>query len=318
MRTPRLGLAVLLAPILLLACRQEMPVAPAQSLTIYYTASLRGNLDGCDCEHNRVAGLVKRAAYLRAQPAGGVALRLDTGDILDSERDPDLAREILEVYRELAYDAVAVGELELGNGLQALRGYLRRYPLLAHNLEAGRSESHLALLTQEPLLLTRGGIRVGLIGLAEAESFQGRREVVQGTVRVQDPILTAQRMLEAFRRRGADLVIVLYHGSEAGARRLATECPGLDLILFGHQNRLIVPEKVGTALIASPGENGNRLGVLDLRLGPQGIAGFEHRLVAFNFARDPDDPGVRRRVTAYRKLLQARLRAEDAERAQSP
>jgi 2',3'-cyclic-nucleotide 2'-phosphodiesterase (5'-nucleotidase family) len=312
MRTPWPLLATLLAPLLLSACRAE---PPSGSLTVYYTASLRGNLDGCSCERNRVAGLVKRAAYLRTLPARGESIRLDAGDLLDPEADPDLAREILAVYRELGYDAVAVGEAELSNGIRALRGYLRRYPLLANNLASGPSESLMAPLTPGPLLHTRGGIRLGVFAVLEPEVLQGRAKFDEAAVRVLDPVATARQMLEACRRRGVNLVIALYHGSEAGAHRLALECPGLDLILFGHQNQLILPEKVGTALIASPGENGNRLGVLTLRLGPQGIADFEHRLVAFNFARDPDDPAVRRRVTAYRKMLQARLRAEDEARA---
>jgi 2',3'-cyclic-nucleotide 2'-phosphodiesterase (5'-nucleotidase family) len=313
MQTLRSRLAILLAPLLLLVCREGQP--PSGSLTIYYTASLRGNLDGCNCERRPTAGLVKRAAYLRALPAGEASLRLDAGDILDKEPDPDLARAILEVYRELRYDAVAVGETELSNGLQFLRGYLRRNLLLAHNLQAGPSDSNSTPLTPEALLLTRGGIRVGLIGLAEADPFQGRGEVVQGKLRVRDSILAAQLLLQACRRRGAMLVIALYHGTEDGARRLAAECLGLDLVLFGHQNRLIPPERVGTALIASPGEDGNHLGVLSLRLGSQGIASFEHRLITFSFARDPDDPSVRRRVIAYRRKLQARLRAEDQTRS---
>jgi hypothetical protein len=46
----------------------SVSLLPAQTLTIYYTASLRGDLDGCACERNRVAGLVKRAAFQRTSP----------------------------------------------------------------------------------------------------------------------------------------------------------------------------------------------------------------------------------------------------------
>jgi 2',3'-cyclic-nucleotide 2'-phosphodiesterase (5'-nucleotidase family) len=107
-------------------------------------------------------------------------------------------------------------------------------------------------------------------------------------------------------------VIVLFHGEDAAARRLAEASPQVDLVLFGHAGWLVPPEKAGRALVASPGEYGNRIGVLTLRLSPegQGIAGFEHRLLAFAYDKDPDDPSVRERVRAYRKKLQERLRSE--------
>jgi 2',3'-cyclic-nucleotide 2'-phosphodiesterase (5'-nucleotidase family) len=105
-------------------------------------------------------------------------------------------------------------------------------------------------------------------------------------------------------------VIVLFHGGDGAARRLAEANPEVDLVLFGHAGWIVPPEKAGRALVASPGENGNRIGVLTLRLGPAGIAGFEHRLLAFAYDKDPDDPSVRERVRAYRKKLQKRLRSE--------
>jgi 2',3'-cyclic-nucleotide 2'-phosphodiesterase (5'-nucleotidase family) len=89
---------------------------PAQSLTIYCTSSLRGNLDGCSCERNRVAGLVKRAAFQRTVSRDDLVL--DAGDILNPYGD--LTSEILAVYRELGYAAVAAGETELSEG--ALQG----------------------------------------------------------------------------------------------------------------------------------------------------------------------------------------------------
>jgi 2',3'-cyclic-nucleotide 2'-phosphodiesterase (5'-nucleotidase family) len=129
-------------------------------------------------------------------------------------------------------------------------------------------------------------------------------------LRLEDPVQTVARLAEEGRKQGARLVIVLFHGEDAAARRLAEASPQVDLVLFGHAGWLVPPEKAGRALVASPGEYGNRIGVLTLTLGPEGIAGFEHRLLAFAYDKDPDDPSVRERVRAYRKKLQERLRSE--------
>jgi 2',3'-cyclic-nucleotide 2'-phosphodiesterase (5'-nucleotidase family) len=280
----------------------------AQELTIYYTSSLRGNLDGCACERNRVAGLVKRAAFQRQVSRD--ALVLDAGDILDATRDPDLSREILSVYRELGYAAVGVGETELSEGVQALVANARRFPFLGHNLQVRSSPERWTPLSARPLLLTRAGVRIGILGVTEPRMLEGREEVVLGNLRLEDPVQTVARLAAECRRQGARLVIVLYHGEDASARRLAEASPQVDLVLFGHAGWLVPPEKAGRALVASPGENGNRLGVLTLKLGPEGIAAFQHRIVAFAYDKDPDDPAVRERVRAYRKKLQERLRSE--------
>jgi 2',3'-cyclic-nucleotide 2'-phosphodiesterase (5'-nucleotidase family) len=281
---------------------------PAQSLTIYYTSSLRGNLDGCSCERNRVAGLVKRAVYQRTVPRD--ALVLDAGDILDATRDPDLTREILAVYRELGYAAVGVGETELSEGVQALAANARRFPFLAHNLLVRSPAGSWAPLSVKPLMLTRAGVRIGILGISEPKVFEGQKDFKEGNLRFDDPVQTAARLAAEARELGARLVIVLFHGADDTARRLAVAVPQADLVLFGHAGWLVPPEKAGHALVASPGEFGNRIGVLTLRLSPNAISGFEHRLLAFDYAKDPDDPSVRERVRAYRKKLQERLRSE--------
>ncbi len=288
------------------------PPLPAQSssLTIYFTASLRGSLDGCSCERNRVAGLVKRAAFQRSVSRD--ALVLDAGDILDATRDPDLTREILDVYHELGYAAVGVGETELSEGAQALVASARRFPFLAHNLSVRSPSGRWAPLSDKPLMVTRAGVRIGIVGISEPKAFEGQPDLKEGNLRFDDPVQTAARLAEQSRKQGAGLVIVLYHGSDDAARRLAEAVPQADLVLFGHAGWLVPPAKVGRALVASPGENGNRLWVLTLTVGPSGVTGFEHRLVAFDYAKDPDDPAVRERVRAYRKKLQERLRSESS------
>jgi 2',3'-cyclic-nucleotide 2'-phosphodiesterase (5'-nucleotidase family) len=297
LRVLLLGAAALLSASLL----------PAQSLTIYFTASLRGNLDGCNCERNRVAGLVKRAAFQRTVPKD--ALVLDAGDILDATRDPDLTREILAVYKELGYAAVGVGETELSEGTEALAANARRFPFLSHNLQI-RTKGGWEPLSAKPLLLTRAGVRIAVLGVTESKALESHPELKEGNLRLEDPVRTVARLAEEARKQGARLVIVLFHGEDAAARRLAEASPQVDLVLFGHAGWLVPPEKAGRALVASPGENGNRIWVLTLRLGASGVESFEKHLVVFAYDKDPDDPSVRERVRAYRKKLQERLRNE--------
>ncbi len=281
---------------------------PAQTLTIYYTASLRGNLDGCACERNRVAGLVKRAAFQRTVPKD--ALVLDTGDILDATKDPDLTREILAVYKELGYAAVGVGETELSEGAPALAANARRFPFLGHNLQV-RPKAAWEPLSAKPLLLTRAGVRIAVLGVTEPKTLEGHKELKEGNLRLEDPLQTVARLAEESRRQGARLVIVLFHGEDAAARRLAEASPQVDLVLFGHAGWLVPPEKAGRALVSLPRGVRQPHRRAHPAAGPRRAStGFEHRMLAFSYEKDPDDPSVRERVRAYRKKLQERLRNE--------
>jgi len=208
---------------------------------------------------------------------------------------------------------VGVGETELSEGAQALAAYARRFPLLAHNLQTGSAGGRWTPLSPKPLLVTRAGVRIGILGVTDPAMLQENKDLKEGRIRLEDPAETVVRLAAACRRQGAKLVIVLFHGQDKAARLLAERSPEVDLILFGHAGWLVPPERVGRALVASPGENGNRIGVLTLRLGPTGIESFEHRLQAFSYEKDPDDPSVRERVRSYRVKLQERLRSETTE-----
>lgn len=64
------------------------------TLTILYSSSLNGNLDGCDCKGHPRGGLVKRAAWLRELENPEQALLVDAGDPLEPYPDQALAEKV--------------------------------------------------------------------------------------------------------------------------------------------------------------------------------------------------------------------------------
>jgi 2',3'-cyclic-nucleotide 2'-phosphodiesterase (5'-nucleotidase family) len=281
-----------------------LPADSQATLTIYYSASLNGNLDGCTCEMNPVAGLVKRAAFLRSAAPGGPVLLLDAGDILDERPDPELAGQILEVYRELGYHAVAAGDQELAAGAAALSAYKSNFPLICHNLRlaGGRSD----LFTREPLLVETGGLRIAVLALLDPSATgTGPYPEVAG-MRVSEPVSAARTILRGGWKERVDLTVMLYHGPLRGVLQILSSCPGIDLAIFAHEGRLVAPQMVGRTLLASPGEEGNHLGILSLRLGSRGIEDFRSETRFFSFEKDADDPQVRRRIEAYRQKQRSR------------
>lgn len=291
-------------------------------LLLYYSASLNGNLDGCTCERNPTAGLVKRADFLRARQ-GEEALRVDGGDLLSAYPDRDLADPILATYGELGYAAVAVGERELSLGVEALCAYRDRYPLLlGHNLSLRLEKGGWTPFSTRPLLVSSGGLRVGVFALLEPGLLRQVPPEVRRRVRLAAPEKAAQAMIRRCEEEGAELILLLYHGTQDGLDRLLARHPTIHLALLAHEQRLIDAGRVGRTVVVSPGEQGNRLGILRLEVagspgrvaGPQSgetwYASLSNGYRLFSFRTDPDDPAVRERIERYREALRSRLQSK--------
>jgi 2',3'-cyclic-nucleotide 2'-phosphodiesterase (5'-nucleotidase family) len=281
-----------------------VPVDAETTLTIYYTSSLNGNLDGCTCDMNPVAGLVKRAAFLRALEPSGPTLILDAGDIFDEYPDPDLERHILEVYEELNYDAIAVGDQEIPSVAANTLEYKTNSHLICHNLLIQNSPPESLVFTPGPVVVESKGLRIGILSLIDPATVPSPSD--KG-IRIADPIPAAEMMLKRYGQMGLDVTVLLYHGPFRNAEELVNACPGIDVAIFAHEQRLVAPRKIGSALLSSPGEEGNQLGILTLHLGPRGIENFESNFRFFSYEEDPDDPAVRSRIDTYRQKLRSLL-----------
>ncbi len=289
-----------------------------RQFTIYYTSSLNGNLDGCVCKGAPKAGLVKRAFYLRKERDVDASLLVDAGDIFDVYEDKLLAREILEVYRELDYDAVAVGDQEFSNGIAALLELLaplaplengEEYPLFCHNLTLCPDQNRCIFFSNEPLIIEKSGLHIGLFALLDPEVFTLYPEEVKKQIKIASPQAVAENMLRKL--ENVDLTVLLFHGSYEKAAELAEKVEGIEVIVVGHEQRLIGAHKVNDSILVSPGEEGNRLGILTLSLtpnGPRGVAKYDNHFRLFRYEGE-DDAAVRRRIERYKLELREKLQS---------
>ena len=287
-----------------------------ETVVVEYTASLDGNLDGCECWGDPVAGLVKRA--VRYRPTRGRAperpdLLLDTGNILPPGTEPELSRHILETYRELGYDLVAPGDQELSDGTDAFRRYLTEYPLGSHNLSLP-----VAAPLEKPVYRNVGAATVAVLSLTGEESFAAYPQEFREQFTLVDPLPVARRLIGS--SSGATHRIVLYHGDRNGAERVANGLSGVDAVIYGRGGELNEELLANGTLLLSPGRHGNRVGRLTLRsrrsLFSPGRVSLRARnsFLFFDYFQDPDDPLVRERIAAYEKMREAAVAAAYGER----
>lgn len=292
-RTAALG-GILLALLTFL-----LSVPGAAGLTVLYSASLNGSLDGCDCPGRPRAGLAARSAWLKALPERGDALLVDAGDVLSGSGDQALSKEILGAYAELGYDAVAIGGREIADGVEALSDHRDRFGLICQNL-AVCSSRHCLFLTPDPLLVEKAGEKIGLFALLDPEVLADYPKETIQDAKLVPPDLLAGSLVSQLVGQGAEWIIVLYQGPVKQAEALARKVRGIHLIIVGSEQKLLSPRKVGGALLVSPGEAGNRVGILQLSRDEKGKVRHSNRFQLFRYGLDPADPEVLNRIERLR------------------
>ena len=252
-----------------------------------------------------------RAYVLRSLPDREKGLLVEVGDIFDVGRDELLAESILQTYNELGYDAVAVGDQEFSNGLEKLLEYRERFPLVSHNLALCPTEDSCIFFSMKPIVVERAGLRIGLFAVADEESYRFSPTGVKDRIKISSPAATAEGMVSRFREQGIDLTVVLFHGYVENARKLAEEVSGMDVIIVGHEQRIIDAERVGSTVLVSPGEEGNRLGTLTVNILRDGTKRYANTFLLFDYTTDQKDARVQERIHDYRIQMRARLQGEN-------
>ncbi|MCU0612860.1 MAG: metallophosphatase, partial [Candidatus Eisenbacteria bacterium] len=230
----------------------------------------------------------------RARVPGRETLLVDSGDLLSGGPLGGLiyagvkGGHMIRFLRALKYDAMAVGNHDFDHGVDNLASAAERasFPFLAANVHARDGG-----LLVEPgwVILRRGGLRVGIIGLVTPSVRQLVSRKTAARFTVEAPAEVGDSLARLLDPR-TDLLVVLSHcGLETDrflARRLG---PTVDLIVGGHSHDLLeTPERQNEVLIVQAGSRLRHLGRLDLIVQNDRIAGFE---ASMTLLRDTASPG---------------------------
>ncbi|MDQ1257372.1 MAG: Bifunctional metallophosphatase/5-nucleotidase [Candidatus Hydrogenedentes bacterium] len=281
-RTRRLSVAGRFAfPILILLAAFAAAEPGSRDLVILHINDTHGCLfeprAGEDDAPDRVAPVEGGAARLatlvrqiRAENPGNV-LFLHAGDDLSSE-DPVTVyyggEATVQTMNALGLDAMTPGNGEFYGGVDrmlALRTNAR-YVLLAANLAYKASGG--AIL--EPWIVREvNGVRVGILGLG----FIRVNHPASKPLLLGDPVEAAKTYVPQLRAK-ADLVLLLTHIGEEQDLRIASEVPGVDIVVGGHTHtRMDPPRRVQgpdgrEVVVAQAGDMYRYLGRLDVSVTP--------------------------------------------------
>jgi sulfur-oxidizing protein SoxB len=302
--------------------------------------------------YGRIGGLDRLATAIkatRAERGDDKVLLLDGGDTWQGSltANRSRARAVIDCMRLLKPDAMT-GHWEFTYGETRVKELIDQldYPFLALNI---RDTEWNEPVFSAQKMFEKGGVKVAVLGEAFAYtpianpgwmmpkwSFGIREEEVRAQV-------------EAARKAGAQLVVLLSHNGFDVDRKLASRVSGIDVILTAHtHDALPEPVQVGKTLLIASGSHGKFLSRLDLDVRGGEVRAFRYKLIplfadaitpdaamhaAIVKARAPDETELGRVVGQTESLLYRRgtlngtfddlicaalLKERDAEIALSP
>ena len=160
------------------------------------------------------------------------------------------------------------------------------------------------------------GIKVGIFGLSKAFSpkptdWRDRKIVVK------DPVEEAKRVVRKLRGK-CNLVVALAQMDMQGLKELAQKVEGIDLIIGGGGGKRGNPLQVNQTLIVQPGSRGKNVGLLDLRLNPQGGVSSSNGSLVLLDNKFSDDKRIAQLVKEYKEEVRRRTKREQGRKKKVP
>ena len=264
-----------------------------------------------------------------------------TGDVFNEPKSHFVAR----VMGMLGYDAVAVGEMDLGYGIDKLADDVRSVGLnvtcanivtragrrpVAADTPSGRrglkaAEAH-GTVFPPYLIVEKDGLRFGIFGLLSPGTItrQGRASVGEETQSdvdalswsITDPRAAAMKIIGEVDKK-CDVVVMLAHMEPSEAEALLVDLPQVDIAIIGHNTGTGTtgnkPPVIGNAHVLRATSRGQYVGEAHMTIGRRGGVKVVRNRAHFLGASYEDDEETLALLTEFddenrrqQKLLYAR------------
>jgi len=305
------GLLFVFLLLALLSPRQA--AAEDWNLVLLSTADSEGQLFPHPGENGRAGGGYARLATAIAAMKGEYpdkTLLLTAGeDLIGPHYETFEGEPVYKAMALMGYDAGTLANHEFDLGDAFLARSLRRcsFPIVETNLTISPG-TPLSGLFKPWLMLSRNGLKIGVLGLANAAlptiSKPGPAVAVDA-----DFVAVARETARSLRNQGADLVVALAQTGLAVAQALAEEVPEIDVVCVGdadmavERGRELIRRPDGRiAVVTQTGQKGAYLGVLKLRVENKRIANYFWNLIPIDESL-PEDPEVKAVAEAFEAKL---------------
>lgn len=239
---------------------------------------------------------------IRARRGAANVLLVDAGDTFGDGLLENITRGAgtLRMMDALGYDFMALGNHDYeytAARTRALQDSVR-FPMRAAN--AIERSTGRPFLGDPTLVREVGGIRVGLLALTYHNTSETGRKEDTRELQFISGIEAARRWVPELRRR-SDIVVVVSHQGTVVDSLLASQVPGVDIIVGGHSHdRIQPPRRIGSTWVVQALSDATALGELTVNVRDGRVAGVEGRVIELYADRHPEDPRLARMLDSMR------------------
>ena len=255
----------------LVPCTQAIADA-ANTFTLIYAGAEEGQLGLHGCGTEQVGGLSRRQTVIHSlREEHPAPLNLHTGNIVDpTDPNNELVCQIaLEALSAMRYDAVCLGPGDLCSPIDSLSALYANHPdltVVCTNLSVSAPNS----LSIAPYIIQNvvNQIEVAVVGLI-SKSYETEISAYNPSITLTHPAETLTALAEEIAGK-SDVVVGVFHGSEAEARELAAGFSWVSVLILTQNEPSEVasatPIVVGDTTIVTNPAKGEAVGVLEVGL----------------------------------------------------
>jgi hypothetical protein len=188
---------------------------------------------------------------------GQVALVDGGGFFPEDDIHKDASWFLMDAMKVLGTDAVGMGEKELRFGASYLKAQVKRTQLPIVNANLFDKKTGKTLV--DPYIIKKiGNVKVGFFGLMSNQTDLGPSK---DSLRVDDPVAVAKRIVPEMRKKGATIVVLLSQLGKVESEDLATAVDGIDALIVGRNTPLTPKGRlIKNTVAVYGGEQGQYLG----------------------------------------------------------
>jgi 2',3'-cyclic-nucleotide 2'-phosphodiesterase (5'-nucleotidase family) len=294
---------------------QPTTAPDAVQITILHTNDFHGYLETDYRGRGGSAYMAGKVSEIRAEVGEENVALLDAGDIYLGAAPISqllLGESSIDIYNMIGYEVAAYGNHEFDKGQDVLQARTAQsnFPWIGANIVLEGTEWDHPTWAEPYVILNKGGMDVGIIGLDTDETPQVTLKGTTDGLVFKDLTETVLHYYDEVKAQ-ADALIVMAHmgtddsgpykGLQTVAQELIDAGKPVDLMIGGHQHQpLYEPLMVGDTAIIEAGYYGRWLGRADVSIdaATKSLTLDHYELITINSELTPD-PGVEARVAYW-------------------
>jgi len=254
-----------------------------------------------------VGGAAALAALIGKET--GPKLVLDAGDWWQGTPEGSLTKgaAVADVFNEIGYDAIVVGNHEYDSGADELRALIARMKMPVLSANTYGADGRLVPWVKPWIVKNVAGVKIGIFGLTTARMRGLAFKKNIAGLDFRGEVETARAAVKALKKEGATVIIAVTHIGLENDEALARMVPGIDLIVGGHTHTFLNRAIKGDngALIVQAGQYLQKAGraTLEIDAKTRKVTASSDELVELWPDRVGEDPAVKAIVARHAEAV---------------